>query len=141
MIQVLHKLLALILAFVVLFTSFSFTVEKHVCMGKVADVSYFTEADSCDMVMEEEECVMDDFSGDKMDQEDCCNDIQELIPGIQNEQQAIAGMELNQVSFILAFTYTYLNLLETKEDITPFVASSPPIIDKDLQILYQSFLI
>ena len=141
MIQFLHKILAFVLALIVLFSSLSFTVEKHVCMGEVVDVSYFTEADSCGMVMEEEECTTDDFSGDKMEPEKCCNDIQELIPGNQNEQQAIDTFELNSVQFVLAYTYTYLNLFEIKEDITPFIDSSPPPIDRDYQILYQSFLI
>ena len=140
MLQVLHKILALILAFIVLFSSFSFTVEKHVCMGEVMGVSFFTEAESCDMVMEEE-CVVHDFPGNHIDKEPCCNDIQELIPGNQNEQQAIDSLELNSVQFALAFTYTYLNLFETKEEITPFIDSSPLFIDKDYQVLYQSFLI
>jgi len=140
MLQVLHKILALILAFIVLFSSFSFTVEKHVCMGEVMDVSFFTEAESCDMVMEEE-CVVHDFPGNQIEEEPCCNNIQELIPGNQNEQQAINSFELNSVQFALAFTYTYLNLFETKEEITPFIDSSPPLIDKDYQVLYQSFLI
>lgn len=140
MIQILHKFLALILAFIVLFTSFSFTVEKHICMGEVADVSYFGEADSCDMVMEEEECVMD-TSCDSMEQEQCCNDIQVLIQGNQNEQQAIAGFELNQLQFVFAYAYTYINLFEVKENITPFITSLPPSVDKDFQVLYQSFLI
>ncbi len=140
MIQILHKFLALILAFIVLFTSFSFTVEKHICMGEVADVSYFNEADSCDMVMEEEECVMD-TSCDSMEQEQCCNDIQVLIQGNQNEQQAIAGFELNQLQFVLAYTYTYLNLFEIKEQPIAFTYYSPPLVDKDIQVLYQTFLI
>ena len=141
MVQVLQKILALILAFIVLFTSFSFTVEKHVCMGEVTDVSYFTDADSCGMEMEEEDCTMDKNNEEHMQQEKCCVNVQELIPGNQNEQQAINSLELDQVPFILAFTYTFLNLYEVKEDPKPFIASSPPIVDKDFQILYQSFLI
>ena len=141
MVQVIQKILALILAFIVLFSSFSFTVEKHVCMGEVTDVSFFTSADSCGMLMEEEDCVNHEFSGDKIHQENCCDNIQELIPGNQNEQQAIDSFELNQVQFIYAFTSTYLKLFEVKENISPFITISPPIIDKDYQILYQSFLI
>ena len=140
MIQFLHKILALVLALIVLFSSLSFTVEKHVCMGEITDVSYFTKADTCDMLMEEE-CVTDNFFGDKMDPEKCCNNIQELIPGNQNEQQAINYLELNQLQFVIAYTYAFLNLQEAKEDITPFIPNSPPFIDIDYQVLYQSFLI
>ncbi len=109
-------------------------------MGEVVDVSYFFEADSCGMT-EEEDCDKHDLSEQQMQQEKCCNDVQELIPGNQNEQQAIDSLELNPVQFALAFTYTYLNLFETKEEITPFIDSSPPLIDKDYQVLHQSFLI
>ncbi len=139
-IQFLHKILALILAFIVLFSSFSFTVEKHVCMGEVVDVSYFSEADSCGMI-EDEDCDKHDFSGQQMEKEKCCNDIQELIPGNQNEQQAIEFFELDQVQFIFAYAYIYLNLYEVKEEKSPFISPSPPLIDKDFQVLYQSFLI
>ena len=141
MVQVLQKILALILAFIVLFTSFSFTVEKHVCMGEVTDVSYFTDADSCGMEMKDEECTMDKNNEEHMQQEKCCVNVQELIPGNQNEQQAINSFEIDQLQFILAYTYTYLNLFKSQERPAAFVYYSPPLVDKDIQILYQSFLI
>ena len=137
----LHKILTAGLAFIVLFSSFSYTVEKHVCMGEVTSTSFFNDADSCGMIMSEEVCSDDILSHDIMQKEKCCNDIHELIPGNQTEQQAIDSFELSQVQFVLAFTFTYLNIIEVKEDTTPFIHFSPPIVDEDLQVLYQSFLI
>jgi len=141
MLQVLHKILAVIIALVVLFSSLSFTVEKHVCMGEITNTSYFTSVDSCGMIMVEDDCNRDHFSSHKMEKEKCCNDIQELIPGNQNEQQAIDSFELKQMQFVFAYTYTYLNLFDEQAQPIAFHYHPPPQVDKEIQVLYQTFLI
>ena len=139
--QFLNKILALILAFIVIFSSLSFTVEKHVCMDEVTDVSFFTEADSCGM--QDDECKPEETGEtSSFDEKNCCTNIHELIQGNQQEQQAIDGFEISQVPFIIAYAYTYLNLFEDNIDNSPFTDySSPPLNDKDIQVLYQTFLI
>ena len=140
MLQALNKLIAIIIALVVLFTSFSFTVEKHVCMGEVTNTSYFSDADYCEMAVDE--CDTNDLDGSNIQNEGCCSNVQDLIPGNQNVQQALDKLEVNDIQFILAFTYTYQNLFNEKENISPFVNYSPPIlVDKDICVLYQTFLI
>jgi len=141
MLQFFHKILAVIIAVVLLISTMSFTVEKHVCMGEVTSTSYFTSVESCGMVMNEDGCTGDDLSQQNMQKEKCCNDVHELIPGNQTEQQAIDNFELNQIQFVLVYTYTYLNLYESKEDTSSIIHFSPPIVEKDYQILFQSFLI
>lgn len=110
-------------------------------MGEVTSTSYFTEVDSCGMIMEEEDCVNDDFSQENVRKEKCCTDVHEIIPGNQNEQQAIDKYELSQLQFVLAFTYSYLNLFEESSEEISFHDYSPPWMDKDKQVLYQTFLI
>ena len=139
MLQVLHKILAVIIALVILFSTLSFTVEKHVCMGEVTDVSYFTESESCGMTTEE--CDLDEDSETHIKKDNCCDNVVELIPGIQNEQQAIDGFEFKQIQFIIAYSYSYLNLFETNREFIPFIDYSPPLVDKDIKVLYQNFLI
>ena len=139
MLQFLHKILALILAFIVLFSSFSFTVEKHICMGKVIDVSYFSRADSCGMI--DEDCGVNDSLETKIQKEKCCSNVQELIPGNQNEQQALQSFEIEQLQFIITYFYTYIHLFEDKNDIIPYKNYTPPLVDKDINVLYQTFLI
>lgn len=139
MLQFLHKIIALILAFIVLFSSFSFTVEKHICMGEITDVSYFTAADSCGMI--DEDCDINNSSETKIQKEKCCNNVHELIPGNQNEQQALQSFEIDPVQFVFAYTYTYLNLFEAKEKTIAFDYYPPPQVGKDIQVLYQTFLI
>lgn len=141
MLQFLNKILAIIIAFIVIFSSLSFTVEKHICMDEVTDISFFTEADSCGM--QGDECEQDTSEKtNSFNEKDCCNTVDELIPGNQIEQPAIDSFEIDQVQFIVTYTYTYLNLFEENKDVIPFtVYSSPPIVDKDILVLYQIFLI
>lgn len=136
MFQVLHKILSVIIALVVLFTSLSFTIEKHICEDEIMDVSVITNSDYCDM-----HDMDNNVNGHDEKDDQCCVENINLIPGNKNVQEAINHLEINQVKFILAFNYTYLDLFEKRENIVPFTDTSPFIVDKDLQILYQTFLI
>jgi hypothetical protein len=138
-IQFLHKILALILAFIVLFTSFSFTIEKHICVVKSSDVSYVTDADFYDMSVEE--CNLHKSARSKEQTEDCCFDTHNFVPVNQNVQQVVESFELSKVQFIFAYSYAYSHLFEIKEDITSFIDFSPPFVDRDVQVLYQTFII
>ena len=140
--DVIHKRLSVFLAFTVLFSTLSFSVDKHVCMGEVTNTSYFSDADSCGMIMELEDCTLENLTYDKVQKEKCCDDIHELIPGNQTEQQALQGFEFDELQFVLAFSYTYRNLYEDKTDKTHFISHSPPpLVGKDINVLYQTFLI
>jgi hypothetical protein len=139
--DILHKILSVFLSFTVLFSTLSFSVDQHVCMGEVTDTSYFSDADSCGMIMEVEDCAIDGLTDDKVQREKCCNDIHELIPGNQTEQKALQSFEIEKAQFLLVFYCTYINLLEDDTDELPFRSHSPPLVDKDINVLYQTFLI
>ena len=139
MLQILHKILALIIALAVMFSSMSFTVEKHVCMGEVTDVSFFNEVKGCSM--EEIVCDEDINKEDQTKQTKCCDTIHELIPGNQNEQQAVNSLDLSKISLVLAFVYSYIVDLNDNFNDNYIVDSSPPLVSLDIQVLYQTFLI
>lgn len=44
-----HKGLALVLAVMTVLSTVSWTVDKHLCMGRVMDVALFGKADECGM--------------------------------------------------------------------------------------------
>ncbi len=139
MLKILHKVLASFLAFVILFSTLSFSVQKHICMGEVTDVSFFREADNCEMMVEK--CDAGDLVPSKIQEKNCCENVLEFIPGNENEQQALSNFEIEQVKFVLTYAYTYQNLLEERNNIIPFIDCSPPLVDKDINVLYQTFLI
>jgi hypothetical protein len=139
MFTIMRKIFALFLATVVLFSSFSYTVEKHICMGKVTDVSFFNESEGCGMTTDD--CVETTTSEVVIKKEKCCQTLHELIPGNQNEQKALEHFEIHQFQFVFAYAYTYLNLFEENFEVPTFHYFPPPLADKDINVLYQTFLI
>ncbi len=139
MIQFLHRILAFILSLIVLFSTLSFSVEKHICMGEVTDVSYFNNVKSCGMI--EDECKNEDFKYNSINKVNCCDNIHELIQGNQTQQQAIDNFEIKQLQFIIAYSYSYIDLFEERKDLTPFIYYPPPQVNRNIQVLYQTFLI
>ena len=137
--KVLHKILSVFLAFTVLFSTLSFSVDKHICMGEVTNTSYFTEADSCGM--EVDVCNSDNALQHNIKKEKCCDSVYELISGNQVEQQALLTLEIEKAQFILAFAYTYINLSSENSEAIIFNFHPPPLVDKDITVLYQTFLI
>ena len=80
------KIASVFLAFSVLFSTFSFTVEKHFCGEFLVDVSYFGEAKGCGM----ETAAKMAFKKKK----NCCKDEVFQIEG-QDELQKSSSEELS----------------------------------------------
>ncbi len=140
MLQILHKILALILALAVLFSTLSFTVEKHVCMGEVTDVSYFDQVEACEM--EVMVCEGGDHDGDQIDRSRCCDNINELIAGDTLDQQAIESLEIEPYHFLASYITSFIHSLEQADQTLQFdFGPDPPVLERDIQILYQTFLI
>ncbi len=129
--QFIHKGLSLILAFLVLFSTTSFTIEKHFCGDTLIDIAIFTEAKNCGENME------------LTSKKSCCKDETEVILG-QDELNTPVFDDLqieNQV-FLATFVVVYSNLFESlPKQIIPFKDYSPPIVVTDIQVLDQVFLI
>ncbi|WP_435414454.1 HYC_CC_PP family protein [Polaribacter aestuariivivens] len=132
--QVFTKIISIILAFLVLFSTFSFTVESHFCGDFLMDISFTGNAEVC------ESDIVDDFS---IKMKDCCSDEIHKIEG-QDELQHASELkfDLKKQQFLTAFLISYKDLfIESTSEKTVFQDFSPPDISIDYQVLYQSFLI
>lgn len=130
----LYKSFSTLLALLVLFSTVSFTIEKHFCGDVLVDVSVFAEVNSCGMEMENEKKVM---------KKSCCKDEVDLVEG-QDELKfsSFEDIDFAQQQFIASFTYSYINLFESLEkQIILFKDYSPPNLVYDIQVLDQVFLI
>ena len=137
--QILHKIGSILLACIVLFSSFSFTVHEHICGDEVADTSFFLEADSCNMVISD--CENNDTSYQKISKEPCCSDNSQTIQGNDNNQQAQSSLKIPQVQFLTAFVTTYISLFNEVK-ITPLYNDySPPLVVKNIYKLDEIYLI
>jgi len=138
--QIFNKILAILMSFVVLFSTMSFTISEHYCGGDLVNTAMFFEADSCEMEME-----MDMSSSTEdcnFEKEDCCKDINKIVEGQNELNIQVVNLDFEQQSFIASFIYSYINLFEgLDKNVVPFKNYSPPLIVKDIQVLDQVFLI
>lgn len=127
------------MAFVVLFTTMSFTVNMHYCGDSLVDFSLFTEAENCGM---EKAQPAKSCENPVMTENDCCTDQQIVKEGNDELKTSFDKLTFEQQTFVASFFYSYINLFEgLDENIIPFKDYSPPFIERDVQILYETYLI
>ena len=77
--QFFHKIMSLAMAFVVLFSTMSFTVNMHYCGDTLVESAIFQKAKGCGMEMEKPST-----EGCSITKKNCCNDEQLAIEGQDN---------------------------------------------------------
>ncbi len=139
--QIIHKIVSFSLALIVLFSSFSFTVNKHICGGEVANTTLFVSADNCGMEMQ----VCDVDTNEKqtsLDKEPCCDDISEFINGNDTNQQAsVFELSITQVEFLTSFVYSFVLNFQENTSLVIFKNYKSPLIYNNIQSLFQVFRI
>lgn len=132
------KISSSLMALLVLFSTFSFTVEKHFCGDFLVDTSYFGEADSC-----AGETITTDCGVKKVKKKKCCKDEVEKIEG-QDELQklSIDKISFQQKVFIISYAVSYDLLFKSLEkQFIPHKNYNPPNLFYDLNILHEVFII
>ncbi|MGN7513059.1 MAG: HYC_CC_PP family protein [Allomuricauda sp.] len=126
--QIFHQIVSSLMALLVLASTVSWTVDKHICMGKVMDISLFAHADDCGMDMEMEKS--------------CCDDETFTLQGQHDLKISFENFDLDQQVFLVSFVQTYFQLFEidSQEPVT-FGEYNPPPLIRDVQVLDQTFLI
>ena len=127
-----HKVFSLIMAFCVLLSTISFTMEKHFCGETLIDVAIFSNPDTCGMDM-----------GFVSDKETCCKNELEIVKGQDKLKKAsFEDFTLQQQFFIISLVYSYKNLFEgfSIQNI-PHKNYTPPKLVADINILDQVFII
>ena len=119
------------MALLVLFSTMSFTVDKHFCGDYLVDQSLFSEAESCGM---------EHYPG--MSGEKGCKDESVSVEGQDELSSAFSQLDLEEQVFLQNFTYSYLGAFEEHGPRPiPFKDYSPPTLVKDILLLDQVFLI
>ncbi len=142
--QYLHKLFSVLLSLVVLFSTFSFTVESHYCGEKLVDVAIFSESEGCEMEPNHKDLVLDN------EEEACCvsinnmhcKDVKNEIQGEPVEYFALEKSALQKVFFVTSFIVSYQNrLLELNKKAVFFNDTFLLQPKKDRVVLFESFRI
>lgn len=136
--NLLHRVFSITMALLLLLSTVSWTVEKHLCMGRVMDVALFTHAEDCGMKAGLS-LLGDDAAEVK---KTCCDDEAFTLQGQDDLSNHKSDIDYSQQLFLYSFTTAYLSLFvdnAEKEILHNFYP--PPILIKDLNILNQVFLI
>ncbi|MFD2586352.1 hypothetical protein ACFSQJ_05395 [Croceitalea marina] len=124
------------MALMLLLSTVSWTVDKHLCMDRVMDVALFAKAEDCGMeaaiaVLEEEGV-----------ENHCCDDETFVVEGQNDLKLSFNDFEFEQQLFLVAYTLSlpYLNKKIESEKLS-YEYYPPPILIKDIQLLDEVFLI
>ena len=135
--QVSHKILGVLMSFVVLFSTMSFTIDMHYCGDTLVETAIFHKAKGCGMEMEKPS------TGDcAIVKKNCCNDEQLIVDGQSELQLVVDSISLEQQVFIASFVYSYISLFEgLHENSSSYEAYKPPLVIRQIFKLDETFLI
>lgn len=134
-----HRSIAVVMAFAVLVTTMSFTIDMHYCGDTMVDYSFFHNAASCKM---EKAVVTLSCDHQEMKKQSCCSDEQLIITGQDDLKDHFSKLSLEQQVFVALFAYSYISQfgVQPLTDVV-FVDYPPPFVKRNVQVLHQSFLI
>ena len=130
--QLFQKSASFAMAFLVLFSTVSFTVDKHFCGKILVDQAVFSEAQSCGM----HEDIHASTEGS------CCDEEKVVVEGQKELKVSFDDLDLDQQVFLASFTWSYANLFEGEAQAeTPYFHYKPPLLVYDIHLLDETFLI
>jgi len=135
------KIASLLLAFSVLFSTMSFSVEKHYCGDMLYSKAVFTHAKDCGMQPETVCSVENNFSNKSLNKS-CCHDVIEIIKGQNIEQKAISAVSIDVQKIAIIVSFVSFDFDVAYKQITyTFQDYSPPLLVKNIPVLVQTFRI
>lgn len=125
------------MVFAVLFSTFSFTVDKHFCGGTLVDTAIFHKAKTCGMDMQipsKEEC--------SMTKKNCCSDEHLVISGQDELKLSVDSISFEQQLFITSFIRTYQHLLVSfDKNVSSYETYKPPLVIRCIYKIDETYLI
>ena len=132
-----HKIMSLAMAFVVLFSTMSFTVNMHYCGDTLVETAIFQKTKGCGMEMEKPST-----EGCSIAKKNCCDDKQLTIEGQDELQLQVDKISFEQQVLIASFVYTYINLFEGLEkNVSSYEEYKPPLVIRQLYKIDETYLI
>ncbi|WNH10471.1 HYC_CC_PP family protein [Thalassobellus suaedae] len=135
--RIFHKIMSFTMAFVVLFSTMSFTLSMHYCGNTLVETAMFHKAAGCGMEMESPSA-----EGCAITKKNCCNDEQLVVCGQDELQLQVDTISFEQQVFITSFFYTYINLFEgLEENVSSYKDYASPLVIRQLYKIDETYLI
>jgi len=131
-----NTILSVVLAFLVLVSSISFTIERHFCMGKVHSVAILHDAAPCAM-----ELFAQNEKSFPMD--GCCQEDHLIIPGNDYAAKNVNALSLVYQGLWIAEFPRTIQINDFTHRVFHSLPSyyKPPVLNGEIPIFVQSFLI
>lgn len=136
------KVVSIILAALLLVSNIGFSKNVHYCAGIAvkSTVSVGLHKLDCGMQGMDLNCESDYSDQTTVQKRSCCENEHQIFQ-LKEEVKVQPSYEL-QPLFVVAFVHTFLvPVFVSSAEQTNHTAYTPPIWDKDLNILFQNFLI
>ena len=125
------------MAFVVLFSTMSFTINMHYCGETLVDTAIFKKVKTCGM-----ETQKPSTKGCSITKKNCCSDKQIVIDSQDELKLSFDTLSFEQQQFVASFIYTYINLFEgVEEDANSYRDYIPPLVVREIYKLDETYLI
>jgi hypothetical protein len=110
---VLLKIGALLMAFIVLFSTLSFTINMHYCNGSLFDTSIIKQVKTCGMNSDLNQNENTFFKGCSVLKDNCCEDKQIAIEGQSQLRILLDKINLDQYLFVDTIPHSTIVFLES----------------------------
>lgn len=134
--KIVNAILSPTLALLVLISSISFTIERHLCMGKVHSVAILHDAAPC---------AMESFakSENPLPMDGCCQEDHLVIQGNDYPANNVKVITLVQQGLWIASLPRVINTIDFSHRVSQLLIPyyKPPLIEREIPIFIQSFLI
>lgn len=135
--QVFHRIMSTVMAFVVLFSTMSFTVNMHYCGDTLVQTAIFHKAKGCGMEMNKPST-----EGCAITKKNCCDDEQLVVDGQDELQLQFEKLTFEQQQFVASFVYTYINLFEgLDKNVSSYEEYEPPLVFRQIFKIDETYLI
>ena len=125
-------------------------MDIHYCQDQLKGISLFGTAKSCHDKQEtppchqtKKSCHQEDDGISKSDKDNCCHNETVVIEksDLDATTTQIATAQDIQLDFVVAFIAVYVFNYIVNTDYQSYALYKPPLPDRDVQVLYQTFLI
>ncbi len=128
--KLIHQILNVMLAFLLVLSTTGLALHKHYCMGEVKDVAINHHAQSCTGNMD-----MESESG-------CCQNTVDLFKTDDfNKSGTEIGFDIYKTPVVITYLLIDQDLFSVSAHFTQYLNYKPPLINLDIPVLIQSFLL
>ena len=140
------KLLSIFFASIMLFSNMGFSIASHYCQGQLVNTQLVHGTDNLGCCMAQmdnqlpEDCKSPDIQKSVKKKGCCENEYQSLDIDDNFSSKQVLSKATPQL--IAVFIYVYFQLNSSDSDIDfAYSDYSPPPLEQDIQVLYQTFLL